>query len=77
MSAWPYDLGMSALIVGYTLASYAAGHWLAGLLLGEGQSRWHTFTEFACIGTVVVLLWAATVALGRATGRFKLRPNPE
>jgi O-antigen/teichoic acid export membrane protein len=78
MSAWRYDLGLSALIVLFSLASYAVGRRLALLWLGfVGQTRWNAFADFLCVGTIAVLFWAATVALGRATGRFKLRPNPE
>jgi O-antigen/teichoic acid export membrane protein len=79
MSAWKYDLGLSALIVGYSLGGYAIGQALTGLLLGgEPRSAWLTaLVEFLCIGTVVVLAWGATVALARATGRFRLRPHPE
>jgi O-antigen/teichoic acid export membrane protein len=77
MSAWPYDLGLSVLIVVFSLASYAVGRGVALFLGLEAKPRWWAFAEFVCVGTTVVLFWAATVALGRATGRFNLRPNPE
>jgi hypothetical protein len=78
MSAWRYDLGLSALIVGFSLASYALGHQLALWLLGfEGQTRWHAFADFVCVGTTAVVVWGATVGCVRCRGRFRLRVVPQ